>query len=57
VPDRYFARAGLSGGRLTFQAANLHTWTKFPGLDPEVAEQNNAWPQTLQFMAGVEFRR
>jgi hypothetical protein len=36
---------------------NLKTWTKFPGLDPEVQEGGSTWPQTLQFLAGVEVRR
>jgi TonB-linked SusC/RagA family outer membrane protein len=57
VPDRLFSRAGLNGGRVYLQAMNLHTWTKFPGLDPEVQENGVTWPQTLQFTAGIELRR
>jgi TonB-dependent starch-binding outer membrane protein SusC len=57
LPDRLFTRAGLSGGRLYFQGLNLHTWTKFPGLDPEVQEAGNTWPQMRQFTAGIEVTR
>jgi hypothetical protein len=57
VPERLFNRAGLNGGRVYVQAMNLHTWTKFPGLDPEVQEGGNTWPQSLQFTAGIELRR
>jgi hypothetical protein len=57
IPERLFSRAGVNGGRLYFQAMNLKTWTKFPGLDPEVQEGGSTWPQTLQLMAGVELRR
>lgn len=57
VPDHLFHRAGFNGGRVYLQAMNLHTWTKFPGLDPEVQEGGSTWPQTLQLLAGVEVRR
>jgi hypothetical protein len=57
LPERLFARAGLNGGRIYAQGLNLVTWTKFPGLDPEVQEAGNTWPQSLQFLAGVELRR
>jgi TonB-linked SusC/RagA family outer membrane protein len=57
VPERLFQRAGLNGGRIYFQAMNLKTWTKFPGLDAEVQEGGSTWPQTLQLLAGIELRR
>ena len=57
VPGRFFRYAGMNGGRVYFQALNLKTWTKFPGLDPEVQEGGSTWPQTLQFIGGIELRR
>jgi TonB-dependent starch-binding outer membrane protein SusC len=59
IPQRLMTRtkSGLNGGRFYVQAMNLKTWTKFPGLDPEVQESGSSWPQTLQFTAGVEVRR
>jgi hypothetical protein len=57
VPGRFFRLAGFNGGRVYFQALNLKTWTKFPGLDPEVQEGGSTWPQTLQFIGGIELRR
>jgi TonB-linked SusC/RagA family outer membrane protein len=57
LPERLFSRAGINGGRLYVQGLNLHTWTKFPGLDPEVQEGGSTWPQSLQFTAGIELRR
>jgi TonB-linked SusC/RagA family outer membrane protein len=57
LPESLFQRAGLTGGRLYFQGLNLKTWTKFPGLDPEVQEAGATWPQSLQFTAGIELRR
>jgi len=57
LPERLFQRAGLNGGRLYVQGLNLKTWSKFPGLDPEVQEAGATWPQSLQFTAGIELRR
>jgi hypothetical protein len=28
----------LNGASVTFSGRNLHTWTKYRGLDPEIAE-------------------
>jgi hypothetical protein len=36
VPTRYVTRAGVQGLSITFAGRNLHTWTKYTGLDPEV---------------------
>ena len=57
LPEGLFARAGLNGARLYAQGLNLVTWSKFPGLDPEVQEAGNTWPQSLQFLVGAELRR
>ena len=34
----YVRSAGLSGASLTLAGRNLHTWTKYTGLDPEIVE-------------------
>jgi hypothetical protein len=43
LPQRFAARAGAGSAVLTFAGRNLHTWTKYSGLDPEVnaAAQSN----------------
>ena len=35
LPDRLTRRGGLSRAVLTVAGRNLHTWTSYPGLDPE----------------------
>ncbi|MDB4882255.1 MAG: TonB-dependent outer membrane protein SusC/RagA [Gemmatimonadetes bacterium] len=43
LPKRFAARAGAGSAVLTFAGRNLHTWTRYSGLDPEVnaAAQSN----------------
>ena len=43
LPKSLAARAGAGSAVLTFAGRNLHTWTKYTGLDPEVnaAAQSN----------------
>ena len=48
--------------QLYFQASNLFTITKYPGLDPELSGaginmgiDQGAWPTTKQFMFGISF--
>jgi TonB-dependent starch-binding outer membrane protein SusC len=48
--------------QLYFQASNLFTITKYPGLDPEIAGaginmgiDSGAWPTPKQFMFGISF--
>ena len=36
LPQRFAARAGAASAVLTLAGRNLHTWTKYSGLDPEV---------------------
>lgn len=41
VPDRfvgYVRSAGVNGVSLTLAGRNLHTWTSYTGLDPEIVE-------------------
>lgn len=43
LPQRYAGRIGASSAVLTLAGRNLHTWTKYTGLDPELnaAAQSN----------------
>ncbi len=52
----------FSSLQLYFQASNLFTITKYPGLDPEIAGaginmgiDSGAWPTPQQFMFGISF--
>jgi len=36
VPQRFLGTLRASAATLTFGARNLHTWTRYKGLDPEV---------------------
>jgi TonB-dependent SusC/RagA subfamily outer membrane receptor len=35
LPSQWLRGLGVSGARLSLAGRNLHTWTKYPGLDPE----------------------
>lgn len=35
LPSRWLRSLGVSGARLSLAGRNLHTWTKYRGLDPE----------------------
>jgi TonB-linked SusC/RagA family outer membrane protein len=43
VPNRYLSRVAAQGLSITLAGRNLHTWTKYTGLDPELnyAGQSN----------------
>ena len=52
----------FSGLELYFQASNLFTLTKYPGLDPEIYTgginmgiDSGAWPTPQQFLFGISF--
>jgi TonB-dependent SusC/RagA subfamily outer membrane receptor len=42
LPDAWAKFAHSRGMQVTFSARNLRTWTKYPGLDPEVSSQGQA---------------
>ena len=46
----------LGQSRIYMQGQNLATWTEFPGLDPEAQEAGSTYPNTRQFIAGIELR-
>lgn len=56
VPDRYVSRFGFNNARLTFAGRNLHTWTKYKGLDPEVNENGGANFSTDEFLSQPHVR-
>ncbi len=41
LPSRWLRRIGVTGARFTLTARNLHTWTKYEGLDPEERQGPN----------------
>jgi TonB-dependent starch-binding outer membrane protein SusC len=56
LPQRFASRAGAGSAVLTFAGRNLHTWTKYTGLDPEVnaAAQSNF--STGDFLTAPQIR-
>jgi TonB-linked SusC/RagA family outer membrane protein len=56
VPERYVTRFGFTGATLTFAGRNLHTWTKYKGLDPEINEQGGANFGTDEFLSQPHVR-
>ena len=63
LPDRIAKYAGASHSTITIAGRNLHTWTKYPGLDPErrsVISAISAFDQAVtpalaQFIASLSF--
>jgi TonB-linked SusC/RagA family outer membrane protein len=55
LPRELVRRVGAGSASLSVAGRNLHTWTRYPGMDPEVAyghnwyQQNNL-PQLAQFV-------
>ena len=49
LPRRLFSRAGARNASLVFSARNLHTWTDYSGVDPEV----NGLGQSDPFLIGA----
>jgi len=56
VPQRYVSRYGFTGATLTFAGRNLHTWTSYKGLDPEVNENGGANFSTDEFLSQPHVR-
>jgi len=42
LPGRFLEKMNLKSFRLYMAAQNLHTWTNYTGLDPEVSARNSA---------------
>jgi len=56
LPQRYAMRAGAAAAVLTFAGRNLHTWTKYSGLDPEVNAGAQANYSTADFLTAPQVR-
>ncbi|MEO7218520.1 MAG: SusC/RagA family TonB-linked outer membrane protein [Gemmatimonadaceae bacterium] len=58
LPDRFARRLGAHGAQISIAGRNLHTWTKYTGLDPEGAvlshhnlqEEDNTVPPLTQLI-------
>jgi TonB-dependent starch-binding outer membrane protein SusC len=56
IPERFVSRYGFTGATLTFAGRNLHTWTKYKGLDPEINENGGANFSTDEFLSQPHVR-
>jgi hypothetical protein len=56
LPQRWAARARASSATLTFAGRNLHTWTKYTGLDPELNAAAQANFATADFLTAPQVR-
>ena len=56
LPQRFAMRAGASSAVLTFAGRNLHTWTNYSGLDPEVNAGAQANYSTADFLTAPQVR-
>ena len=63
LPERWASTFRASGATISIAGRNLHTWTKYPGLDPEGSFQGGSrgfgqWeqdvtPQLMQFVTTI----
>ena len=64
LPDQMAARLGASRASISLAARNLHTWSKWTGMDPEALFLGNGFgqhsvfeqdqlPQLAQFVASL----
>ena len=56
LPQRLAARAGAGSASLTLAGRNLHTWTKYTGLDPELNANAQANFNTADFLTAPQVR-
>lgn len=56
LPQSIAARAGAGSANLTLAGRNLHTWTKYSGLDPEVNANAQANFSTADFLTAPQVR-
>jgi len=56
VPQRFVSRFGFNGATLTLAGRNLHTWTKYTGLDPEINENGGFNFSTDEFLSQPQVR-
>jgi TonB-linked SusC/RagA family outer membrane protein len=56
LPQRIAARAGAASASLTLSGRNLHTWTNYSGLDPELNANAQANFSTADFLTAPQVR-
>ena len=56
LPKSVAARAGAASANLTLAGRNLHTWTKYTGLDPEVNANAQSNFSTADFLTAPQVR-
>ncbi len=56
LPQDIAARAGAASVNLTLAGRNLHTWTNYSGLDPELNSLNQANFNTSDFLTAPQVR-
>jgi TonB-dependent starch-binding outer membrane protein SusC len=56
LPKAIAARANAASATLTLAGRNLHTWTKYSGLDPELNAANQANFSTADFLTAPQVR-
>jgi outer membrane receptor protein involved in Fe transport len=56
LPQALAAKAGAGSATLTFAGRNLHTWTKYTGLDPELNAGAQANFTTTDFLTAPQVR-
>ncbi|MEO8334343.1 MAG: SusC/RagA family TonB-linked outer membrane protein [bacterium] len=56
LPQRLAMRAGAASASLTLAGRNLHTWTKYSGLDPELNAGAQANFATADFLTAPQVR-
>ena len=56
MAPRYLSRFGFNGATLTLAGRNLHTWTKYTGLDPEINENGGFNFSTDEFLSQPQVR-
>jgi hypothetical protein len=56
LPQRLAARVRANSATLTFAGRNLHTWTKYTGLDPELNAGAQLNFSTADFLTAPQVR-
>ncbi len=56
IPEDIAARAGAASARLTLSGRNLHTWTDYTGVDPEITRQAESEFSTQEFLTQAPSR-
>ena len=56
IPPRYLSSLRASDATLSFGVRNLHTWTKYTGLDPEVNYAGQSNFNTADFLTQPQVR-